>query len=71
MAGILGPECFLCGKRQRDLQPCDHTFAPEGDPMLTVALPVHAACLRGRKVRYVIREYQRRVGDLAGVRRFD
>lgn len=61
-AGILGDECFLCGKPR-----CNTSFGPKGE--LSPQLAAHADCFHGRDVGDVIDEYTRRLHDLVGARR--
>lgn len=72
VAGILGAECFMCGKPIHDGQQWAN-FGPRTseDPKLEMApqLPLHLACINDVQHEAVMNEYHNRIADLAGVKR--
>lgn len=66
VAGIIGHECFLCGKPIIRVAPV--FFGGEGD--FAPKLPAHLLCLDGRQTTEIAAEYHRRISDLVNVRRF-
>jgi hypothetical protein len=78
-AGALGDECFLCGRHY-----CNSTFGPKsvinGQIVLMPQIAVHTSCIARYTCvdptgkpgisPYVISEYNRRVADTVGLRRY-
>lgn len=68
VAGILGRECFMCGKyvEPRKALYFSPTLGEFADP---VEAPVHVRCLNA-PTKVIEAEYLRRVGDGSGAKRF-
>ena len=64
IAGVLGSECFMCGHEIVGAEPL--FFGKPGD--FGVRLPAHGSCLEGRPLQVIVREFQRRVQQMAGVK---
>lgn len=72
IAGRIGNECFMCGRPITDPDNLGmfgpKPAAPELQPVV-VELPVHLSCLHGVPWTITSREYERRIHDLADLKR--
>ena len=74
LAGRIGNECFLCGGlifHSKDLGWFGQKPNTPDEQLVTLELPMHLSCMHGLPLVTVKREFNRRVRDLANLKRND